>query len=77
MTLRVTLEVVPFGIEDNKRTIKTINIHNIGQTHSQDPDQCEYSFDVDGNTAPETVIHFRSEGAPELVRKVLETEFFD
>lgn len=77
MTLRVTFEIVPFGEEINKRTIHTLNIHNIGPTRSEDPDQYEYSFDIDGEPSHETVLHFRSEGALELTRKVLETEFFD
>lgn len=28
--LRVTIEIVPFGIEENKRTLSTINIINDG-----------------------------------------------
>lgn len=31
MTLRVTLEIVPFGIEEHKRTIGQIDIMNMGQ----------------------------------------------
>lgn len=31
MTLRVTVEIVPHGIEEQKRTIGVLNISNIGQ----------------------------------------------
>lgn len=30
MTLRLTLEIVPFGHEDQKYTIETVNISNMG-----------------------------------------------
>jgi hypothetical protein len=30
MTLRVTLEIIPFGVEARKRTIAVANIHNRG-----------------------------------------------
>jgi len=30
MTLRVTLEIIPFGVEKRKRTIAVANIHNRG-----------------------------------------------
>lgn len=35
MTLRVTLEIVPFGVESRKRVIDLIEIHNVG--HTADP----------------------------------------
>lgn len=77
MTLRVTFEIVPHGEENLKHRIHTLNIHNIGPTASEDPDQYEYSFEIDGEASAATVLHFRSEGALELTRKVLDTEFFD
>jgi hypothetical protein len=76
MTLRVTFEIVPHGDEREAYPIHTLNIHNMGNTNSEDPDQYEYSFDCDGEASTETVIHFRSEGALELTRKVLDTDFF-
>lgn len=32
--LRVTLEIVPFGIEERKRTIGTMKIGNVGGNHA-------------------------------------------
>lgn len=74
MTLRVTFEIVPFGVEANKRTIHTLNIHNIG---TDALGWTEYSFDLNGVASTETIVHQRSEGALELARKVLDTEFIE
>ena len=72
MTLRVYLDIIPFGNEDDAYPIHEINIHNVG---SLSDGICEYSYEIDGSGVfPETVIHKRSEGAIELVRKVLNTE---
>lgn len=43
MTLRVTLEIVPFGDEDQKYVIETVNISNMGPDEEwDDPSICEY-----------------------------------
>lgn len=73
MTLRVTLEIVPFGVEENKRTIHTININNItGISNVPDVGQHEYEVISDGQKQEWTVKHTRSLGARLLVRKVLD-----
>lgn len=74
MTLRVTLEIVPGGVESNKRTIHTIDISNIGTTrfHQEYGEECEYSIIHNGTALTETVKHFRNDGASILVQAVLD-----
>lgn len=67
MTLRVTLEIVPFGNEEKKRVIETINISNLGQI-----DFGVYQYGVEHNkykTREYDVVveHTRSDGAIKLV----------
>lgn len=74
MTLRVTVEVVPFGREEDIYLVHELDISNIGQVAPMG--HCEYVFDLDGKgMASETVVHNRSDGALELIRKVLATEW--
>ena len=70
MTLRVTLEIVPFGVEAEKYTIHTVDISNVGFSGSDD--LYEYSVIKDGNRLPDTIYHYRSTGAITLVRRALE-----
>ena len=73
MTLRVYIDIVPFGIEDEAYPLYEININNIGGLSNGEH---EYSFEVeDVGVSQETVTHARSEGAIELVRKVLNTDW--
>lgn len=73
MTLRVYIDIIPLGDEDKAYPLHEVNIHNIGDLPNG---QYEYSFELDDEgVAPETVIHTRSEGAVELVRKVLNTDW--
>lgn len=79
MTLRVTIEIVPFGIENNKRTLNILNIHNIGKVeHLLEDDLKEhvsdfYQYEVDETDEngekkePYTVIHQRSKGFWDLI----------
>jgi hypothetical protein len=75
MTLRVTLEIVPFGDETKKRTIRQLDIFNMGQV----PGSNNYEYgviDIDpekntGGLYQETVYHLRDHGASALVSKVL------
>lgn len=72
MTLRVTLEIVPFGNEDEKRTIETVNISNIGF----DLDSCKYMYYVEHNEYKEfkskiVVYHDRNQGALVLAQKAI------
>lgn len=74
MTLRVTLEIVPFGEEANKRTLHTIDVSNIG-TIGYAPyngQHCEYSVTVDGQCLSETLTHFRDRGAMSLAIDALD-----
>lgn len=67
MTLRVTLEIVPFGNETEKRVIETINISNISFKEKSD-DGCDV-YVVERNsykTYDENNIrihHYRKDGA--------------
>ena len=81
MTLRVTIEIVPFGDEDKKRIIRQLDIFNMGPVSSPDGWSLggyhEYGvIDIDpenntGGLYQETIPHRRREGAPALVAKVL------
>ena len=70
MTLRVTVEIVPFGEEKEKRTIGVANISNIGGK-----DVCNYVYnykDNDGTVVEGTIYnHDRSDGALELIHRVI------
>jgi hypothetical protein len=74
MTLRLTLEIVPFGDEDKKRTIEVVNISNLGWAD----EGADYKYLIEHNKYkardPEspTVSHLRADGAMVLARKALE-----
>ena len=72
MTLRVILQVVPFGDEDRAYEIGRLDIFNKGAINSAH----EYGV-IDWSNKPgmytDTVIHFRQDGAWELVRNAIET----
>ena len=77
MTLRVTLEIVPFGNEDNKRTIYELEIWNMGSKTKGG--KSRYQCDVIRDGAPFVpeggvirLAHMREHGAPRLVRRVLQ-----
>lgn len=73
MTLRVKLEIVPFGNESKIREIGRLDIFNMGRVEFG---HCEYgTIDL----SPEqiglhtrTVLHRRDNGAWHLVKKVLD-----
>ena len=79
MTLRVKLEIVPFGREEKAREIGRLDINNVGECmfHQFVGSECQYSvimLEPERNYAgmfPNTVSHFRSEGAWALLKKVL------
>lgn len=72
MTLRVTIEIVPFGFEEDKRTLHTFNINNItGIVNVPDVGLHEYEVIADGQKKDWTIKHTRSLGAISLVQKVL------
>lgn len=67
--MRITVDIVPFGIEDGKRTIHTIEIANVGKV--RDPDVYQYRVRLDG-TDHGHVEHRRSHGALTLSAIVLD-----
>jgi hypothetical protein len=74
MTLRLTLEIVPFGVEANKRVIETVNISNIGEG----PMIGSYYYIVEHNdyknyddNTPQ-LLHWRKDGALVLAQRALE-----
>ena len=67
MTLRVTLEIVPFGEEENKHTIGTINISNLGPDNAY---EC-HLYHVHELPVAKPIRHVREHGAWWLVRRVL------
>lgn len=77
MTLRVTFEIVPFGEEESKYTVGTLNIHNV---KSLGLGSCEYDGTYKLISHPNFcvkrhfngVLHNRQEGFLELTRKVIE-----
>lgn len=76
MTLRVTFEIIPFGEEDRKYEIGTLNIHN-GGDHGLG--YCEYYGEMKKKMWGDKVetkkfdklMHSRQEGFAVLVEKVL------
>ena len=73
MTLRVTVEIVPFGVESDAYTIGKLDIFNKGQV---DFGHCEYgvldlSKATDSGEFIKTVLHRRDLGAWELIRKAI------
>jgi hypothetical protein len=74
MTLRATLEIVPFGNEDAKRTISTINMHNSAETDSSG--RYRYYGDIDGKKY-DNIWHHRKHGAHTLLLLFLEAQSLD
>lgn len=77
MTLRVTIEVVPFGDESHSKIIHTLNINNVSFKEGRSAlGEDTYVIEVDNckNYSDKTpkVQHNRSDGALRLVEKALE-----
>lgn len=68
VTLRVILQIVPFGVEAEAREIGRIDISN---QMIQKGENDTYAYIRDGVRSGELVQHKRDDGAWELVRKVL------
>lgn len=77
MTLRVTLEIVPFGDEEKKRTIHIIDICNegsktdLGRTRYRAVAKPE-PFRLANNLPIFKLAHYREDGAIKLARKALQ-----
>lgn len=72
MVLRVILQVVPFGDEERAYEIGRLDIFNKGPI----ADAHQYGvldFGSEPGMYSDTLVHFRKDGAWELVRNALET----
>lgn len=80
MTLRVTLEVVPFGKEGKKFKIGHMDISNMGTYDGKDYEYSAKQFTEDGELKIESVdgslAHRRDDGPWWLVRKALQLKGF-
>lgn len=76
MTLRVIVQIIPFGDEAKARTVETLNISNTGNYGLSMPPQYEYIIEHNeyksGKKDLPKVLHNRDHGALELVRKAIE-----
>jgi hypothetical protein len=82
MTLRVTIEIVPFGVEKDKQTIGVIDISNQGR--DTDSDNFKYSAVLRNNDlhgvqqqaadAPKraSFLHRREDGALPCIKRAIE-----
>jgi hypothetical protein len=72
MSLRITLEIVPFGEESEKRPIGTVTISRM----SVRDNPCDYKVrrEVSGKPVQEVVLedHYYQDGAWELARRAIE-----
>ena len=80
--IRMTVELVPFGDESNKKTICTAEIANMGYVDKHvDPNLCKYRVVVDGDRNALKieceVEHFRDEGIMRLLATATETTWYD
>ena len=64
--IRVTIELVPFGREEEKETLQTIEIANVGQVSDK---ISYYDSNIDGEHFAWTS-HRRSDGVLKLIKKV-------
>ena len=69
MTLRVILQIVPFGDEENVREVDRLDISNFGS--GEDEGFYKYQSKYKNEYLSFIVKHFRDNGAWELVRLVL------
>lgn len=73
MTLRMILQIIPFGDEDKAYTIETINISNIKDNGFGNCDYIiEHNEYKSGKEDLPKINHNRQDGAIELVKKALE-----
>ena len=74
MTLRVIIEVVPFGAEEDKYEIGRIDIHNGAHAgFGQSVYYGTYKSDDQENSCDlQNIFHSRKDGALVLIKKVIE-----
>jgi len=72
--MRVTVEIVPFGQEEDKYTLHTLEIGNMGRA-TKAPDDgktwCRYHVWLDGELVSDNVFHAREDGPLPLVEKAV------
>ena len=68
MTLRVTVEIVPFGEEDQKYEIGRLHISNYGPTNELDGN---YWYHVHEAPMDKPIKHYRDDGAWVLIQKAI------
>ena len=76
MTLRVTVEIVPFGQESKKYTIHTLEMSNLGITEGTSDRYSYWTQWRDGDGIKESPSHMtyghrRDEGAWKLIKKAM------
>lgn len=76
MTLRMVLEIIPFGDETRARTIETLNISNVSFREGPGPNGedvyvVEHNSYKNYNDNTPRVFHRREDGAMKLVEKAL------
>lgn len=75
MTLRITLEIIPLGREEEAYVIETVNVSNMGEK-AKDFDVYEYIVEHNSYKTPNEdtpwIEHKRTDGAITLARKALE-----
>ena len=71
MTLRVIVQIVPFGDEEKAYEIDRLDIGNFGLIDYPDTCQYMYKFKKDTEFSKYGVEHSRKDGAWALIRKVL------
>ncbi len=75
MTLRITIEIVPHGDERHKRTLRTVNVSNVGASY---PDSkilvgiCNYSVKENGEEVGMIPFHHRKSKATVLALRALD-----
>lgn len=71
--MRVTVEIVPFGQEEDKYTIHTIEIGNMGRHPDAKEGRtvCRYNAWLDGDLIAENMLHAREDGALNLIERAL------
>lgn len=71
MTLRVIIQIVPFGVEENTREIGRLDIFNKDMKEQSTYGILDLTKGEEGLYVAE-VKHWRQDGAWELVRKVVD-----
>jgi hypothetical protein len=74
LTLRIELSIIPFGDEDEKRVIETINVSNLGPADRPDLFQYVVEHNDYKNYDNDTlrVLHNRRQGALKLAQIALQ-----